>query len=205
MVLDNSEGELLVKLAREAFNTTLEFKTPQIPTELPNSLRERRGVFVRVGRSPDFRWNSDTETLACLGYAVSSQELIETTINSAVACAVRIIRLPSFEMSKLRSLLLEVSVLTNPELMKVESPSGYVKIIEPGVDGLMIEYGLASGLVLPQVAAEKEYDEISLLGECCMKVGLPADSWLKLSGIRLYKFQTEVFREAGSSGNPVES
>jgi uncharacterized protein (TIGR00296 family) len=204
MTLQNYEGELLVRLARKAFNTALEFRNPQIPTELPNSLREKRGVFVRIGRSPDFQWNSETETLACLGYATSSRELIETTIDSAVACAVRIVRLPSFEISQLRNLLLEISVLTSPQLMMVASPAEYVKIIEPGVEGLIVEHGLATGLILPQVAAEKNYDEIALLGECCMKAGLPSDSWLKLSGIRIYRFQAEVFRETGPDGNAVK-
>jgi uncharacterized protein (TIGR00296 family) len=204
MTLQNYEGELLVRLARKAFNTALEFRNPQIPTELPNSLREKRGVFVRIGRSPDFQWNSETETLACLGYATSSRELIETTIDSAVACAVRIVRLPSFEISQLRNLLLEISVLTSPQLMMVASPAEYVKIIEPGVEGLIVEYGLATGLILPQVTAEKNYDEIALLGECCMKAGLPSDSWLKLSGIRIYRFQAEVFRETGPDGNAVK-
>jgi uncharacterized protein (TIGR00296 family) len=203
MILENSEGELLVELAREAFNTTLEFKKPQIPSELPSSLREKRGVFVRVCRSADFAWSNNTETLACLGYAVSSQELIETTVDSAVACALRIVRSPSFEISQFRNLLLEISVLTHPVLMTVTSRAEYVKNIEPGVDGLIVEYGLATGVILPQIAVEKNYDEITLLGECCMKAGLPPDSWLRLSGIRIYKFQGEVFREAGPDGNAV--
>jgi uncharacterized protein (TIGR00296 family) len=204
MTLQNSEGELLARLARKAFNTALEFRNPQIPSELPNSLREKRGAFVRIGRSLDFEWNSQTETLACLGYAISSRELIEATIDSAVACAVRIVRLPSFQVSQLRNLLLETSILTSPKLMMVMSPAEYVKIIEPGMDGLIVEYGLANGLILPQIAAEKNYDEIALLGECCMKAGLPSDSWFKLSGIRIYRFQAEVFRETGPDGNAVK-
>lgn len=204
MTLQNYEGDLLVRLARKAFNTALEFRNPQIPTELPNSLREKRGAFVRIGRSLNFQWNGQTETLACLGYATSSRELIQATIDSAVACAVRIVGLPSFEISQLRNLLLEISVLTSPKLMMVTSRAEYVKIIEPGVDGLIVEYGLATGLILPQVAAEKNYDEIALLGECCMKAGLPSDSWLKLSGIRIYRFQAEVFRETGPDGNAVK-
>jgi AMMECR1 domain-containing protein len=63
---------------------------------------------------------------------------------------------------------------------------------------------LASGLILPQVSIEENYDEKDLLSECCLKAGLPSDSWLTLHDIDVYRFQAEIFRETGTNGKVVK-
>ena len=193
------EGECLVKMAREAFDTySKRFKIIHPTTECLSKLRERRGVFVRVARSQDFLWTKETKTLACLGYPRPSCELAIATIDSAVACAVRVNLSDSLNVYDWGSLLFEVSVLTKPKLIKVEKPIDYPNEIELGQDGLLIEQAFTSGLILPQVALECNYDKTDLLGECCVKAGLLSDSWLTSTRISVYKFQVEIFREEGA-------
>jgi len=179
------EGEFLVKTARNAFVTFLtKVERSPLPPDVPRKLWEGQGVFVRVGRSQDMSWTSDMEILGCLGYPFPSRELILATMDSTIACA--------------------VSVITEPELMKGRTSTEYPKKIELGKDGLIIQYGFASGLILPQVSIEKHYDEKDLLSECCIKAGLPCDSWLTSPDIDIYKFQAEIFRETGIDGKVVK-
>jgi uncharacterized protein (TIGR00296 family) len=95
----------------------------------------------------------------------------------------------------MQRLIFEVSVLTEPELLKVETPADYPKRIDARRDGLLVKYGFTSGVILPQVAVENDYDQNDLLCECCVKSGLPSSSWLTLSSMQVYRFQDEVYRE----------
>lgn len=204
IMLEHREGELLVRMAREAFERFLRFETHTLPSELPLNLQAKRGVFVRVRRSPDRSWGGQMETLACLGYAFPSRELAEAAADSAVACAAHIgVSTPS-EVASLQHVLFEVSVLSEPELLQVGKPVEYPKRIGLRKDGLIVEYGFANGLILPQIAIENNYDENDLLCECCVRAGLRSSSWLTLPGIRVYKFQAEIFREEESAGDVIE-
>jgi len=97
----------------------------------------------------------------------------------------------------------EVSVLTPPQPVKVKKPKDYPSKIKVGQDGLMVEKGYYKGLLLPQVPIEWRWDEEEFLCQCCIKAGLPPDSWL-LEGTTIYKFQAIIFEEAFPKGK-VES
>ena len=49
--------------------------------------------------------------------------------------------------------------------------------IEIGKDGLICEMGTNSGLLLPQVATEWNWDAKEFLNHTCEKAGLPNNSW----------------------------
>jgi len=203
-MLEHHEGELLVRIAREAFERSMRFETYTLPSELPLNLHAKRGVFVRVRRSPDRSWGAHMETLACLGYSFPSRELGEAAADSAVASALRIGASGSLGGAPPQHLFFEISVLSEPELLQVGKPVEYPRRIGVRTDGLIVEYGFANGLILPQVAIENNYDENDLLCECCVRAGLPSSSWLTLSGTRVYKFRAEIFREEESTGNVIE-
>ena len=96
----------------------------------------------------------------------------------------------------------EVSVLTPPELVKAEKSHDYSKKIVVGRDGLIIERTYCKGLLLPQVPVELSWDEETFLCECCVKAGLPPDSWL-LEGTKIYRFQAIIFEENAPKGKII--
>ncbi len=200
----DQEGEFLVKTARNTFVTFLtNIERLPLPKDVLGKLRERRGVFIRVGRSQEMACTRRMETLCCLGYPFPSRELIQATMDSTIACAVRLAASKTFNTGRFDNLLFEVSVLTKPELVNVGIATDYAKRIEPGKHGLIVQYGFATGLILPQVSIENNYDEKDSLSECCIKAGLPPDSWLTFPNIDIYKFQAEIFRETGTDGTVV--
>jgi len=90
-------------------------------------------------------------------------------------------------------------VLTPPEPVEVENPKEYCSKIKVGRDGLIVERSYCKGLLLPQVPVEWKWDEEAFLCQCCMKAGLPPDSWL-LKGTKIYKFQAIIFEEVSPKG-----
>jgi uncharacterized protein (TIGR00296 family) len=81
---------------------------------------------------------------------------------------------------------MEISVLTPlTEIHDYEE-------IEVGRHGIMIRRGGLSGLLLPQVASERNWDRITFLQETCRKAGLPRDAW-KEKETKVYVFSADVF------------
>jgi len=72
-------------------------------------------------------------------------------------------------------------------------------MVQVGRHGLIIEGRGTSGLLLPQVATEWNWDSSEFLTNCCLKAGLPPDSWL-LDGISVKVFEGEIFGELAPRG-----
>ena len=70
----------------------------------------------------------------------------------------------------------------------------YPKKIVIGRDGLVIKYGIYSGLLLPQVPVEYKWGPEEFLTHLSMKAGLPPDAWL-WKGVEIYKFTAQIFTE----------
>jgi len=105
--------------------------------------------------------------------------------------------------SELGNCTIEISVLTVPEIVKVSDPKEYPTKIKVGKDGLIMEYGYYSGLLLPTVPVEQKWDEEDFLSQTCYKAGLPLDMWLSPK-VRIYKFQSQVFKEEKPNGKVIE-
>ena len=87
-----------------------------------------------------------------------------------------------------------MSVLTKPDLIKVDKPVDYINNVEIGQDGLIVESGPYRGLLLPQVATEWGWNKEEFLSNTCMKAGLASDCWLK-TDVKIYKFASQIFGE----------
>ncbi len=65
-----------------------------------------------------------------------------------------------------------------------------------GQHGLVVELGRRRGLLLPQVATERNWSATEFVAETCMKAGLRRDAWQ--NGAALFKFEAEVFGDETS-------
>jgi uncharacterized protein (TIGR00296 family) len=85
-------------------------------------------------------------------------------------------------------LTIEISILSPMEPARPDE-------VIPGTHGLYIRKGFRSGTLLPQVAAEENWDRETFLAHTCLKAGLPPNSW-KSDDVQLYTYTAEVFGEA---------
>lgn len=194
--LTDDEGRYLVQLARQSISTFLDAgKNIPVPPNTPLNLLQKCGVFVTLNTLR----GSAKALRGCIGYPQPLLPLAEATITSAINSATRDPRFPPLSKDELPRVVVEVSVLTPPELISVETPRAYVSKIEVGKDGLIVERGVFKGLLLPQVPIEWGWDAEEFLANCCMKAGLYPDAWLT-EGTILYKFSCVIARETSPRG-----
>lgn len=194
--LTDEEGKFLIQLARNTAKTYLETgKALSPPNNTPKKLFENCGVFVTInavrGKRKDLR--------GCIGYPYPSNPLVNAVIDNAINAATQDPRFEPLNRSELEHVVFEVSVLTPPEPVAVQKPEEYIKQIKVGEHGLIVEKGFYKGLLLPQVPVEWGWCEEEFLCQCCIKAGLPPDSWLT-KGAKISRFSAIVFEEETPNG-----
>jgi uncharacterized protein (TIGR00296 family) len=194
--LSLEEGKFLIQLARSAVKEHLEKgKAIQPPKETPKKLFEQCGVFVTINSVR----NGEKELRGCIGYPYPTSPLVEAVIDSAINAATQDPRFYPLSLDELSKVVFEVSVLTPPEPVEVKNPKEYLSKIKVGEDGLIVEKGYYRGLLLPQVPVEWGWCEEEFLCQCCVKAGVPPDSWLT-KGTKIYKFKAIIFEEETPMG-----
>jgi len=187
----DEEGSFLVKLARRAVE---EYLSRNIvidpPADTPSKLYAKSGVFVTLNKLVE----GVKELRGCIGFPYPVYPLVEATIKAAIESAVGDPRFPPVDIDEVNYIVFEVSLLTPPEEVKVDNPRRLPSMIEIGRDGLIVQRGIYSGLLLPQVPVEQGWDQEEFLSYCCLKAGLPPDAWL-LKNTRIYRFRAEIFEE----------
>ena len=199
-VADNSltqtEGEILVHTARQAIATyLLEHRLIPSPNQSTPRLRAKSGVFVTLNTVKPTH-----ELRGCIGFPYPEALLIESTIRAAVYAATEDPRFPPVTFDEFNhSVAIEVTALTQPVPLETKDRKKLPEMIVIGTHGLIIEGMGSSGLLLPQVATEWNWDSSEFLTNCCVKAGLPPDSWL-LDGVKVKIFQGEIFEELEPAG-----
>ncbi len=191
-MLSKSEGELAVRLARKAIEECLKNGKKINPDKLPGVFREKRGVFVTLNKKMTTK-----ELRGCIGRPYPIMPLGEAIIASAINAAREDPRFSPVKPEELGEIVIEVTVLTVPKLMKVK-PKDLPEKIVIGKDGLIVADGMCSGLLLPQVAVEHGFDCTEFLCQTSMKAGLMPDAWL--NGAKVYSFEGQIFEELEPGG-----
>lgn len=195
-MLTKSEGETAVRLARKAIEECLKNKKKIKPENLPPVFREKRGVFVTLNKM------SGTKQLrGCIGRPYPVMELGEAIIASAANAAIEDPRFDPVRIEELNDIVIEVTVLTVPKLIKAKSKDLPEKIVI-GRDGLIVATDMGQGLLLPQVATEHGFDAVEFLCQTSMKAGLMPDAWL--TGAKVYSFEGQIFEELQPGGEIKE-
>ncbi len=108
----------------------------------------------------------------------------------AVAATVDDNRFLPVSLKEMKDISIEISVLS--PLKKIKNP---IQEIEIGKHGVIVQQGLNSGVFLPQVATENNWDLEEFMGQLCQqKAGLSKDAW-KTGEVDIYVFTAEIFSE----------
>ncbi len=199
MNLSDEDGLQLVKLARSAVeNYVAKNVKITVPDDIARKYNEKAGVFVTLN---SFRRKVE-ELRGCIGFPMPENVLHDAVVNAAIASATSDPRFSPVTKDELDEIAIEISVLTKPELIKVEDPKQYKEKIKVGRDGLIVQWRYGSGLLLPQVSVEYKWDEEQFLCETCMKAGAMPDCWL-YNDTKVYRFEANVFKEVEPRGNVV--
>jgi len=169
----------LLSLARNAISAHFKHQTVTLPKD--PAFHFQRGVFVSLHINGNLR--------GCIGYIKGYKSIAESVKEMAEAAAFQDPRFPPLTEKELEKVTLEISILGELiPLQKNELP-----VI--GRDGLYIQHPYGSGLLLPQVAVEYNWQPETFLREVCRKAGLPPAAYLDPASV-VYRFTADVFSEA---------
>jgi uncharacterized protein (TIGR00296 family) len=194
-MLSLEEGKKAVSLARTVVECyVLSKEIPQM--DLEGVFKQEQGVFTTLHTYPDYNLRG------CIGFPLPVMPLKEAIIESAKS-ATNDPRFPKLNEKEIDKIIIEVTILTQPELINVSQSKDYVNHIEIGRDGLIVEQGFYKGLLLPQVPVEQNWEKEEFLSHTCMKAGLLPDAWLDKNS-KIYKFTGQIFTEIEPKGNITE-
>lgn len=169
----------LMRLARTSVRAAARGETVRMAKPEAAILAESGAAFVTLKKNGQLR--------GCIGHVVARIPLYQCVEEVARAAAIRDPRFNPVTPAELDDLSYEISILTRPEPIRAED-------VVVGRDGLIISRGGYSGLLLPQVPIEWNWDREEFLSHTCRKAGLPMDCWHD-SDTRIEAFRAIVFGE----------
>ena len=192
--LSDDDGQILVKMARNAVTEYLQNNTRINNKEFNSRFNIDSGIFVTITKENSLR--------GCIGYPLPIKKLSNAVIDSAIAAATEDPRFPAINPNELDNLIFEVTVLTPPIEINVEKYEDYLSIIKVGRDGLIVENKQCSGLLLPQVPKEYGWDIEEFLAHTSEKAGLEKNAW-KDQDTKVSRFEGIIFKEESPNGKIV--
>jgi AmmeMemoRadiSam system protein A len=177
--IDGHATRFLLALARETIQCRLEGEPLPSPEPDDPKLLEPRGAFVTL--------KIDGRLRGCIGHVIGVAPLWRAVRDNAIAAAFEDPRFEPMRADELLHTHIEISALT--PLRRVEFDDVMV-----GRDGVLLERGMARGLLLPQVAVEFGWDRETFLDHTCRKAGLEPGCWRHPDTV-LSTFSAQVFGE----------
>lgn len=138
------------------------------------------GLFVTLHKQGALR--------GCIGCLEGQDPLEKLIYQYARSAAFEDPRFPPLREDELNLLEIEITILS--PFKRVMDLSEIVI----GTHGLYLKKGYRSGLFLPQVPVEQQWDRIEYLQHLCDKAGLPRGTW-EHKEAELYSFTGEILRE----------
>ncbi len=172
-------------LARRAIESKLlRQKFSLDPNTVPPVGRAKLASFVTLTRQGELR--------GCIGHLLPVQVLWRDIVDNSCSAAFDDPRFQTLEMSELKAIQIEISVLSQPESLHWGSIQELLKTLQGTQPGVILSSGRQSATFLPQVWGELP-DAIDFLTHLADKagIGLPFDP----SQINLQTYQVTAFTE----------
>ena len=175
---------MLLAVARDSIRQGLTVGQPLSVdlNDYASELRERRASFVTI--------NLEEQLRGCIGHLQAIQALVQDVAENAFAAAFRDPRFPPLRTEEFPLLAVHISVLSPAEPMTFSSETDLIDQLRPGIDGLILEDGVARGTFLPSVW-DSLPDPRDFLAHLKHKAGLPGNHWSP--DLKIYRYQTESF------------
>lgn len=184
-MFDTSRGQTLLHLARAAIAKKLGFISHDLPRT--DWLEEHGATFVTLTLHGRLR--------GCIGTLEANRPLMEDVRQNAVASAFLDPRFAPLTKEEFADVVIDVSLLSKPEQIHFSSEEDALAQLNPGLDGVVLEYGAHRATYLPQVWAELQEPKV-FLDHLKEKAGLPGDFWS--DDVKLSRYVVQRWREEES-------
>jgi AmmeMemoRadiSam system protein A len=185
--LTKDEKSILLRIARWSISEAVRKAkiTPLILKNLSLNLQQDGASFVTLTKHGELR--------GCIGSLQAYQALALDVQEHAIASALHDYRFPKVIPAELQDITIEISRLTPPIERQYEQPRELLELLQPGVDGVILQDGAKQATFLPQVW-EKLPEPEDFLAHLCQKMGAKSDLWQRRL-IKVSTYQVEEFSE----------
>ncbi|MDH3693796.1 MAG: AmmeMemoRadiSam system protein A [Gammaproteobacteria bacterium] len=177
--------EFLSSLAWQSVRHGLDTGEPVAidPDSTAPELRKHHSCFVTLKHARQLR--------GCVGSVRAKRALAEEVAVNAYGAAFHDPRFGHLRVEELDGLQIEISILSNPEFLRVSSENELVEKLTPGVDGLILSQGGLQGTFLPAVW-EKLPQPQDFIRELKQKAGFASDYWSESMVIERYTTESWI-------------
>lgn len=176
-------GKVLIPIARAIISKAL--GKPYGPTnEGFPWLQEKGASFVTLTQNNRLR--------GCIGTLEAHRPLLIDVKANAQSAAFRDPRFPPLKEAELNITQIEISLLSAMQALTFTSEQDALAQLQPGVDGIVFEFGSYRSTFLPQVW-EQLPDANIFLGHLKNKAGLHPDFWDE--EVKLYRYSVSKWKE----------
>jgi len=197
-----TDGKELIQFARDSIEYYLKHnKSISVPEVLKEKYKDNYGAFVTLNT-----YNVKGNPLrGCIGYIEPRFPLYDVIHKVSISSATKDPRFSSISGDEMENITIEISILTPPKIIEVNTPNEYLEKIVIGRDGLIVERGRQRGLLLPQVPIDhdRNWDVETFLNHTCNKTMLSSDAWKDISRTKIFSFQAILFEEKTPRGEVV--
>lgn len=187
------QGGLLIRLARQTLMAHLGIAVdPAVQAAVEKALKAPifkavRGTFVTLTMAGQLR--------GCIGHLTGIAAVAESVCQNAVSAGFHDPRFSPLTAAELEDVEIEISILTEPQLLDYADAEALIQHLRPRVDGIILAHRGASATFLPQVWQQLPAPE-AFLSHLCMKAGLSAERWRK-GDLEVSTYQVQPFEEFG--------
>lgn len=181
--ISTDRGGVLLPIARAAISST--FGRVHQADEKAPWLQEHGACFVTLTQNGELR--------GCIGTLEAHRPLLQDVKANAHAAAFRDTRFSPLAASELDQTEVEISLLSAMQPMQFGSERDALTQLNPGVHGVVFEFGRHRSTFLPQVW-EQLPGVVEFMAHLKYKAGLSPDFWAE--GIRLSSYTVSKWKES---------
>jgi len=179
-------GKTLLPIARAAISVALG-RTLEVAEDAV-WLQELGACFVTLTQGGQLR--------GCIGTLEARRTLLADVKSNAVAAALQDTRFSALTVTELDQTDIEVSLLSAMQPIRFDTEAQALAQLQPGIDGVLLEFGRYRSTFLPQVWAQLP-SATEFIAHLKYKAGLPPDFWAE--GMRLQRYTVRKWKETEGS------
>lgn len=184
--LTTDEKKALLMLARKKLESIHSGKALDLSGfNITQNMKKAKGCFATLSKNNELR--------GCIGQINAQEELYMCVADNVQNAAMHDARFMPVKKEELNDINIEISVLSEPEMLDFSSTEEMLSKLRPSIDGVAIKSGLYQATYLPQVWEAFGTKE-EFLSSLCEKAGADEGCY-KQENIGVFTYQADVFSE----------
>jgi len=182
------EKKFLLDLARTALaHVAARDKLPAVGAQdVPPKLAKTKACFVTLTENGALR--------GCVGHVLPQEPLYQAVVDNARNAATCDWRFPPVQSDEVGKIKIEISVLTEPQPLRFNSPEDLLGKLQPHTDGVVLKIGSCGATFLPQVWRQIP-DKVEFLNRLSEKAGCEPSAW-RGGDASISIYHAETFEES---------